>query len=40
MMIDLLLQIGYVFLVLAVISLFVRTIPIWLVVLAVVLLLR
>jgi hypothetical protein len=38
-MIDLLLQVGYV-LVLAVISLFVCTIPIWLVVLVVVLLLR
>ena len=32
-MIDLLLQVGYIFLVLAVISLFVCTIPIWLVVL-------
>jgi hypothetical protein len=33
LMIDLLIQVGYVFLVLAVISLFVCTIPIWLVVL-------
>jgi hypothetical protein len=39
-MIDLLLQVGYVFLVLAVISLFVCTIPILLVVLVVLLLLR
>jgi hypothetical protein len=39
-MIDLLIQVGYVFLVLAVISLFVCTIPIWLVVVVVVLLLR
>jgi hypothetical protein len=39
-MIDLLLQLAYVALVLAVISLFVCTIPIWLVVLVAVLLLR
>jgi hypothetical protein len=39
-MIDLLLQIGYVLLVLAVISLFVCTLPVWLIVLVVVLLLR
>jgi hypothetical protein len=39
-MIDLLIQVGYVFLVLAVISLFLCTIPVWLVVLVVVLLLR
>jgi hypothetical protein len=39
-MIDLLLQVGYVLLVLAVISLFVCTLPVWLVVLVVVLLLR
>jgi hypothetical protein len=39
-MIDLLLQVGYVLLVLAVISIFVCTIPIWLVFLVVVLLLR
>jgi hypothetical protein len=39
-MIDLLLQVGYLLLVLAVISLFVCTIRIWLVVLVVVLLLR
>jgi hypothetical protein len=39
-MIDLFIQVGYVFLVLAVISLFVCTLPIWLVVLVVVLLLR
>jgi hypothetical protein len=37
-MIDLLLQVGYILLVLAVISLFVCTIPIWLVVLVLVLL--
>jgi hypothetical protein len=40
MMIDLLLRVGSVFLVLAVISLFVCAIPIWLVVLVVVLMLR
>jgi hypothetical protein len=39
-MIDLLLQVGYILAVLAVISLFVCTIPIWLVVFVVVLLLR
>jgi hypothetical protein len=39
-MIDLLLQVGYILVVLAVISLFICTIPIWLVVLVVVLLLR
>jgi hypothetical protein len=39
-MIDLLLQIGYILLVLAVISLFVCTLPVWLIVLVVVLLLR
>jgi hypothetical protein len=39
-MIDLLLQVGYILLVLAVISLFVCTLPVWLVVLVVVLLLR
>jgi hypothetical protein len=39
-MIDLLLQVGFIFLVLAVISLFVCTLPVWLVVLVVVLLLR
>jgi hypothetical protein len=39
-MLDLLLQVGYVLLVLAMISLFVCTIPIWLVVVVVVLLLR
>jgi hypothetical protein len=39
-MIDLLLQVGYVLLVLAVISLFVCTLPVWLIVLVVVLLLR
>ena len=39
-MIDLLLQLGYVLLVLAVISLFVCTLPVWLIVLVVVLLLR
>jgi hypothetical protein len=39
-MIDLLLQFSYVLLVLAVISLFVCTLPVWLVVLVVVLLLR
>jgi hypothetical protein len=39
-MIDLLIQVGYVFVVLAVISLFVCAIPIWLVVLVVVLVLR
>ena len=38
-MIDLLIQVGYILLVLAAISLFVCTIPIWLIVLAVVLLL-
>jgi hypothetical protein len=39
-MIDLLLQVGYVLVVLAVISLFVCTLPVWLIVLVVVLLLR
>jgi hypothetical protein len=39
-MIELLIQVGYVLLVLAVISLFVCTLPIWLIVLVVVLLLR
>jgi hypothetical protein len=39
-MIDLLLQVGYVLVVLVVISLFVCTIPVWLVVLVVELLLR
>jgi hypothetical protein len=39
-MINLLLQVGYVLALLAVISLFLCTIPIWLVVLVVVLLLR
>ena len=39
-MIDLLLQVGYILLVLAVISAFVCTLPIWLIVLVVVLLLR
>jgi hypothetical protein len=39
-MIDLLLQVGYILLVLAVISLFVCTLPVWLIVLVVVLLLR
>jgi hypothetical protein len=39
-MIDLLLQVGFILLVLAVISLFVCTLPVWLIVLAVVLLLR
>jgi hypothetical protein len=39
-MIDLLLQVGFVLLVLAVISLFVCTLPVWLIVLVVVLLLR
>jgi hypothetical protein len=39
-MIDLLIQIGYVFLLLAVLSLFLCTIPIWLVVLVIVLVLR
>jgi hypothetical protein len=39
-MIDLLLQVGYVLLVLAVISLFVCTLPVWLIVLVVVLVLR
>jgi hypothetical protein len=39
-MIDLLLQVGFIFLVLAVISLFVCTLPVWLIVLVVVLLLR
>jgi hypothetical protein len=39
-MIDLLLQVGYVLLVLAVISLFICTLPVWLIVLVVVLLLR
>jgi hypothetical protein len=39
-MINLLLQVGYVLALLAVISLFLYTIPIWLVVLVVVLLLR
>jgi hypothetical protein len=39
-MIDLFLQVGYVLLVLAVISLFVCTLPVWLIVLVVVLLLR
>ncbi len=38
-MIDLLIQVGYVLLVLAVISLFICTLPIWLIVLVVVLLL-
>ena len=38
-MIDLLIQVGYVLLVLAVISLFVCTLPLWLIVLVVVLLL-
>ena len=38
-MIDLLLQVGYILLVLAVISLFVCTLPIWLIVLVVALLL-
>jgi hypothetical protein len=37
-MIDLLLQVGYLFLVLAVISLFICTLPIWLIVLVVFLL--
>jgi hypothetical protein len=39
-MIDLPLQVGYILLALAVISLFVCTLPIWLIVLVVVLLLR
>jgi hypothetical protein len=39
-MIDLLLQLAYVALVLAVISLFICTLPVWLIVLVVVLLLR
>jgi hypothetical protein len=39
-MIDLLLQVGYILVVLAVLSLFICTLPIWLVVLVVVLLLR
>jgi hypothetical protein len=39
-MIDLILQLAYVAVVLAVISLFVCTLPVWLIVLAVVLLLR
>jgi hypothetical protein len=39
-MIDLLLQVGYILLVLAVISLFVCTLPVWLIVLVIVLLLR
>jgi hypothetical protein len=39
-MIDLLIQVGYVLLVLAVVSLFVCTLPVWLIVLVVVLLLR
>jgi hypothetical protein len=39
-MIDLLLQLAYVGLVLAVISLFICTLPVWLIVLVVVLLLR
>jgi hypothetical protein len=39
-MINLLLQVGYILLVLAVISLFVCTLPVWLIVLVVVLLLR
>jgi hypothetical protein len=39
-MIDLLIQIGYVFLLLAVLSFFLCTIPIWLVVLVIVLVLR
>jgi hypothetical protein len=39
-MIDLLLQVGYVLLVLAVISLFVCTLPVWLIALVVVPLLR
>jgi hypothetical protein len=39
-MIDLLIQVGYVLLVLAVISLFVCTLPVWFIVLVVVLLLR
>lgn len=38
-MIDLLIQVGYILLVLAVVSLFVCTLPIWLIVLVVVLLL-
>ncbi len=38
-MIDLLIQVGYVLLVLAVISLFICTLPVWLIVLVVVLLL-
>jgi hypothetical protein len=39
-MIDLLLQVGYALLVLAVISMFICTLPVWLMVLVVVLLLR
>jgi hypothetical protein len=39
-MIDLFLQVGYMLLVLAVISLFVCTLPVWLIVLVVVLVLR
>jgi hypothetical protein len=39
-MIDLLLQVAYILLVLAVISLFVCTLPVWLIVLVVVLVLR
>jgi hypothetical protein len=39
-MIDLLFQVGYILLVLAVISLFVCTLPVWLIVLVIVLLLR
>jgi hypothetical protein len=39
-MIDLLLQVGYILLVLAVISLFICTLPVWLIELVVVLLLR
>jgi hypothetical protein len=39
-MIDLLLRVGYILLLLAVISLFVCTLPVWLIVLVVVLLLR
>jgi hypothetical protein len=39
-MMDLLLQVGYVLLVLALISLFICTLPVWLIVLVVVLLLR
>jgi hypothetical protein len=39
-MIDLLLQVAYILLVLAVVSLFVCTLPVWLIVLVVVVLLR